>query len=290
VLPNRFDGLPNSPEIQRRPALRPSGALRLMAVLAHPDDESLAIGGTLARYAAEGVETYVVCATRGERGWRGAPDLYPGPDALGRIRERELRAAAAVLGATRVNFLDYIDGELDDAHPDEVIEKIVALLREVRPQVVVTFGPDGIYGHPDHIAISQLTTAAVMAAADPEYLRRTGRPHRAAKLYYSAFRQAEIDIYTAAFGAISMEVDSQLRGDVAWPDWAITTHVDAAAYAQQVARAIACHESQLADLRLLQELPPALHERLWGSQTFYRALSFVNGGRAVEGDLFAGLR
>jgi LmbE family N-acetylglucosaminyl deacetylase len=156
--------------------------------------------------------------------------------------------------------------------------------------VVITFGPDGAYGHPDHIAISQLTTAAVMAAADPTYLHRTGRPHRVDKLYYSVFRRAELDSYAAIFGAATMEIDGQLRGDVAWPDWAITTLVDARAYWRHVVRAIACHETQLDDPSRLRELPAALHERLWGSQTFYRALSLVSGGRAVEGDLFAGLR
>src|SRR6187401_166300 len=126
-----------------------------MCVLAHPDDESLGNGGTLARYAAEGVETYLATATRGERGWNGPPDAYPGPEALGRTREAELRAAAAELGLREVSFLDYIDGDLDQADPAEAVGRIGAVLRRVRPHVVITFGPDGAYGHPDHIAICQ---------------------------------------------------------------------------------------------------------------------------------------
>lgn len=86
---------------------------RLLAVLAHPDDESLAIGPTLAKYAATGVETYLVTATRGERGWLGATSAYPGPTALGQLRQQELVAAAATLGLTEVNFLGYCDGEVD---------------------------------------------------------------------------------------------------------------------------------------------------------------------------------
>src|SRR6516164_5976339 len=123
-----------------------SNNLKLMCILAHPDDESLGTGGILAKYAAEGVETYLVTATRGERGWYGKKEDYPGAEELGKIREAELRAAAKVLGIRSVDFLNYIDGELDQAHPTEVIAKIVEHLRHVKPDVVVTFGPDGAYG------------------------------------------------------------------------------------------------------------------------------------------------
>src|SRR3712207_3832534 len=109
--------------------------LKLMCILAHPDDESLGTGGTLAKYAAEGVDTYLVSATRGERGWSGPEQENPGPAALGQMREAELRAAAAVLGVRQVDFLDYIDGDLDRADPAEAIGRIVACLRQVRPQV-----------------------------------------------------------------------------------------------------------------------------------------------------------
>jgi LmbE family N-acetylglucosaminyl deacetylase len=130
-----------------------SNNLRLLAVLAHPDDESLGNGGMLARYAAEGVETYLITATRGEQGWFGDPAANPGPEALGRIRETELRAAVRVLGIREVTFLDYLDGELDLADRDEVVAKIAAEVRRIQPDVVVTFDPAGLYGHPDHIAI-----------------------------------------------------------------------------------------------------------------------------------------
>jgi len=97
--------------------------LRLMAILAHPDDECLGNGGMLARYASEGIETHLVTATRGERGWFGKESDNPGLGALGKIREAELFAAAEVLGIQSVSFLDYIDGELDAAHPAEAIAK-----------------------------------------------------------------------------------------------------------------------------------------------------------------------
>ena len=107
--------------------------LKLMAVLAHPDDESLATGGILAKYAASGVQTYLVMATRGERGWFGPVGAYPGSQALGRLREAELRAAAQVLGLREIVFLDYQDGELDQADPAQAVAKIVTQLRRVQP-------------------------------------------------------------------------------------------------------------------------------------------------------------
>lgn len=103
--------------------------LRLMCILAHPDDESLGNGGMLAKYASEGVETYLITATRGERGWTGSERDYPGLEALGKRREAELLAAASVLGIRQVEFLDYLDGDLDQAPAAEAVAKIVGHLR-----------------------------------------------------------------------------------------------------------------------------------------------------------------
>jgi LmbE family N-acetylglucosaminyl deacetylase len=262
---------------------------RLLCVLAHPDDESLGTGGILARYAAEGVATSLLIATRGERGWPGNPDEYPGPDALGCLREAEVRAAAAALNVRDLAFLGYLDGDLDRADQAEAIGQIVAQLRRVRPQVVVTFSPDGSTGHPDHIAISQLTTAAVVCAADASYCPATLPPHRVAKLYYMVESHAKAEAYRAIFGDVAMTVDGVRRTAPDWPDWAITTRIDATAHWQQVYRAIGCHQTQLANDAALARLPAAQHRYLWGHQEYYRAFSLVNGGREVEDDLFAGL-
>jgi len=264
--------------------------LKLMGVLAHPDDESLGIGGTLAKYANERVTTYLVTATRGERGWAGAEADYPGPEALGRLRVAELAAAAQILGVQPVIILDYRDGELAQAEPAEVVSKLVTHLRRIRPHVVVTFDPFGGYGHPDHIAISQLATAAVVAAADPNYHNDAGwPPHRVSKLYFRVVTQTEAAAYQAAFGELVMEIDGAKRSFVAWPDWAITTWLDTSAYRQQVWQAVVCHQSQLPNYQVLQELPDDHHSHLWGTQTYYRAFSLVNGGGQPETDLFAGL-
>src|SRR5690242_15593916 len=175
--------------------------LKLMAVLAHPDDECLGNGGILAKYAAEGIETYLVTATRGERGWFGSERDNPGLEALGRIRETELHAAAEVLGIRHVDFLDYIDGDLDAVNPSEAVAKIAGHLRRVKPQVVVTFGQYGGYGHPDHIAISQFTTAAIVRAADPNWTDHSGlAPHCVSKLYYMAETEQLFAVYQSVFG------------------------------------------------------------------------------------------
>lgn len=265
--------------------------LKLMCVLAHPDDESLGTGALLAKYAAEGVETYLVTATRGERGWFGPQADYPGLTALGKIRESELWAAAKVLGLREVAFLDYVDGELDQANPTEVIGQIVAHLRRVKPHVVVTFDPFGAYGHPDHIAICQFTTAAVAAAANPAYLGTTASPaHQVSKLYYLVETEEALTLYENVFGELVMQVDGVERRGPAWEAWAVTTHLDTSAYWRQVWAAVACHRSQLPGYQALAELPEDEHQRLWGRPALYRALSLVNGGRIVERDLFAGLR
>jgi LmbE family N-acetylglucosaminyl deacetylase len=269
--------------------------LKLMCVLAHPDDESFGMGGMLAHSAAEGVATYLVTATGGELGWSGDPADNPGPAALRELRRHELGAAAEVLGIREVSFLGYQDGELDQAEPGTAIAQIAAHIRRVRPQVVVTFDPFGVYGHPDHIAISQLTTAAVVAAAaqstpEDEAGLESGPPHQVAKLYYLSFTPELLAAYESAMGDLAMGVDGQNRAAVGWAPWSITAQIDATDYWQQVQRAVECHRSQLPRDGRLQRLSEAQQRALWSRQTFYRAYSFVNSGRKLETDLFAGLR
>lgn len=263
--------------------------MRLMAVLAHPDDESLGVGGSLAHYAAQGVETFVVTATRGERGRYFDNSARPSDDEVGAVRERELRAAARELNISEVSLLDYRDSELDAADPAQAIGRIVAQLRRVRPQVVVTFSQDGAYGHPDHIAISQLTVAAVVAAADAAY-ETDAAPHRVAKLYYFAWPRSLWDLYQRVFKKLVSKVDGIERQVNPWPEWMLTTRVDARPHWAKVWRAIQCHETQMAIYRQLGALTPEQHATLWGDQYFYRVFSFVNGGRRTEHDLFEGLR
>jgi len=267
--------------------------LRLLAVLAHPDDESLGLGGTLARYGGEGVETFVITATRGDRGrFKGIPPGspgHPGSAALAEIRERELRAAARELGVRELSILGYGDGVLDQVDSREAITTVAGHMRRIRPQVVLTFGPEGAYGHPDHIAIGQFATAAIVVAADPEWASPE-RPHAVSKLYCMAATQREWDAYQESFKKLVSVVDGVEREAHPWPDWAVTTQIDTREQWPQVWRAVSCHESQIGGYAKLNDLPPALHEAIWGGQTYYRIFSTVNGGRDRETDLFEGLR
>lgn len=127
----------------------------LMVILAHPDDESFPMGGTLAKAAAAGHRVHLVTATRGEA---GIPGKTTAETAV--IREAELRRACGELGVQQLTFLDYRDGQLATIPDRSGRDRLLALMRQTRPDVVVTFGPDGISGHPDHIAINRWTTAA----------------------------------------------------------------------------------------------------------------------------------
>lgn len=267
-------------------------ALRLLVVFAHPDDESMGMGGTLARYAAEGVETYLVCATRGEKGWFGPEGEDPGLHALGQLRTMELESAVHELGMKGLFFLDYVDGEVDQADPVEAIAKIVTHIRRVMPQVVVTFPPDGNYGHPDHIAIGQLTSAAIVCAADADYRDSENfAPYRVSKLYYMVDSENFISLVTPFVGDITFPVDDQLRSEIAWKEWMITTRIDMAEYCHAAWRAVQCHQSQLPSLGLLAEMQEDAGITVLAMQgSFYRAFSLVNGGRKTENDLFEGIR
>ena len=265
--------------------------LKLLAILAHPDDESLGVGSTLAKYADEGVETYLICATKGERGWTGEEKDDPGEIEMGRIRERELLCAAKVLGIREVHFLGYIDGELDRADAREAADKISTLIRRIRPQVAMTFGPDGAYGHPDHIAISQYATEACLSAADSSRLGPQDLPsHRVSKFYYFVNDQELKDNYLHVFPDLGMDVDGVRRLMTAWDDWMLTTRIDGSAYWKTALRAVSCHESQVAAYGALKELSEATSISLWGKRAYYRVFSSVNGGRVQETDLFEGLR
>jgi len=268
--------------------------LRLLCVFAHPDDESMGMGPTLAKYAAEGVEIHLVCATRGERGWFGPEEQNPGLVALGQLREKELEAAVQVLTVKGLYFLDYVDGEVDQAAPDEAIGKIASHIRRIMPHVVVTFPPDGNYGHPDHIAVGQFTSAAAVCAADASYRDFDGlAPHRVSKLYYMVDSESFIDLVAPFVGDMTFPVDNHSRGEVAWKDWMITTRIEMAdaAACRTAWLAIRCHQSQLPSLGLLAEMHEDAAVAVLAMQgTFYRAFSLVNGGRRIEQDLFEGLR
>lgn len=170
---------------------------RLLAVLAHPDDETFGLGGTLALCARRGVETYLVCATWGELG--EAPEGLRGFASIAEMREAELRCASRVLGLKEVRFLGYRDsgmaGSCENAHPDntanapleEIAAKIARHIREIRPQVIITSDPSGGYGHPDHIAVQRATLEAFHMAGDARVELDGLAPYAPQRLYYHTF-------------------------------------------------------------------------------------------------------
>jgi LmbE family N-acetylglucosaminyl deacetylase len=168
---------------------------RILGVFAHPDDESFCAGGTLAKYAEAGAEIMVVSATRGDAGQirdaRAATRRT-----LGQVRERELRLACERLGIQHTVCLDYGDGTLKDVAPQALTRDVTRIVREFKPDSVITFGPDGGYGHPDHIAIGAATTAACAlagnTAAFPEQIEIGLAPHTPAALYHSHFPRSRM--------------------------------------------------------------------------------------------------
>jgi len=168
---------------------------RILGVFAHPDDESFCAGGTLAKYAEAGAEIMVVSATRGDAGQiRDARAATRGT--LGPVREQELRRAADRLGIQHARCLDYGDGTLKDVEPEALTRDVTQIVREFKPDVVLTFGPDGGYGHPDHIAIGAATTTACALAGDPaafpEQLATGLAPHTPAAVYHSYFPRSRM--------------------------------------------------------------------------------------------------
>jgi len=263
----------------------------LMAVFAHPDDESFGVGGTLARYAAQGVTISLICATRGEAGEISDPSLAT-PERLGQVREAELREACRILGVKHLRFLDYRDGKLARCDFQEAVGKVVRAMRELRPQVVVTFGPEGVYGHPDHVAAHRLATAAFHASGDgaryPEQLQEGLRPHSPQKLYYVAPPRRRFEAfrrYLAETGLATPLPDVDM-GRFGVPDEAITATLDIADYLAVKLAAIRSHRTQVSPRDPFTAMPPEVVAQFFKQEHFARAVPPPGEG---EADLFAGL-
>jgi LmbE family N-acetylglucosaminyl deacetylase len=251
----------------------------LLAVFAHPDDESLACGGLLARCAELGAEVSLLCVTRGEHGPQ--EDRTPGStrDALGEVRSQELRAAADVLGVANLLVLDYEDGMLPWVDAAELEADIAGAIRRIHPEVVVTFGEDGLYGHPDHVAVHERTTAAVAAlGADAPALYFVTIPPGAMR---AVVRHA------AAVAARGGDPSPRQILGIADPDAfgalaaTPTLVVAAGGFAARKLAAIRCHRTQLANdaLALIGDGDAA---RLLGTEHFHRAAVGARGETFIE--------
>jgi LmbE family N-acetylglucosaminyl deacetylase len=233
----------------------------LLAVLAHPDDETFGMGGTLALYARRGDDVYLVCATRGEVGTVD-PEHMRHFKSIAELRESELRCAAEHLGLKQVFFLDYRDSGMpntpDNQHPDaqvahsveEVAGKVVKYIRELKPDAVITFDPIGGYRHPDHIHIHQATVLAFEKADDPSFHPESGAPFKPRFLYYQVFPKQFLRWMTRLMPFVGMDprrfgrnrdVDLKSLVDVDFP---VHVRVDTRSVSDVAMAASLCHASQ----------------------------------------------
>ncbi len=241
---------------------------RILGIFAHPDDEGM-MSGALLEYSTCDVETGLVCATHGEVGEIADPALAT-PENLGEVREGEMRAAAEVLGVHNLWFLG-------------------GIIRQFRPQVMVTFDETGGYGHPDHIAIYRHTTSAFYAAADAAQYPEFGPAHMVSKLYYSAFprsfvRQIGEWMQSQKYEGSFKNLDPEKLGI---PDELISVRLDVERWLETKARSWSMHRTQMNPNNPIAQLPEEIQRR-WRRYEYYQlAASRVGSDVEGENDLFA---
>ena len=254
----------------------------LLGVFAHPDDEAYSVAGSLAKHTDEGIPATLLCFTRGEAG-----QIRDGSDAtretLGEVREGELRAACRIVGVTDVRIVGTADGGTQA--DEEGVSKIVAAIEELRPRVVVTMEPHGVTRHPDHIAVSKMTTDAFHAARE----RTKGTyPER---LYYSAFPKTAFEAFGAELSKRGVppftSPDDPLAVQPA-PDESLACIVDVSAWVPRKADALRAHDTQ--SMEVIAWLPEDMLTLFLGVEAFQRPFPETIEGGAAEADLFAAFR
>ncbi|MFA9406367.1 MAG: PIG-L family deacetylase [Anaerolineales bacterium] len=272
----------------------------MLVVFAHPDDEAFATGGTLAKYASAGVRTTLVCATRGEVGEISDPVLAT-PNTLPSVREQELLCSAETLGIEEVVFLGYRDsgmiGTPDNEHPDafilaneeEVIARLVGIMRQVKPQIVLTFEPNGGYGHPDHIAIHNHTVSAFHKAAQEDYGVELGGAWRSDRLIYTAIPKSffvDMRSRLQGLGEDTSDLDRFDETGFVWPDDQVDVEVDVSDVVDRKWSALQCHQTQFGPDNLFRRLPDEDAKALMSREYF--AIAWPEISREEPGsDLFA---
>ena len=275
---------------------------KLLAVLAHPDDESFGLGGTLALYAQKGYDTSYICATRGEAGTVDAEHLNGFKDTA-ELRTKELSCAAQTLGLKSFFFLGYRDsgmpGSDDNKHPDaqinhsldEVAGRVVKYIRELRPDVVLTFDPIGGYKHPDHIHIHKATVLAFEKADDASFHPEAGMPFKPRALYFYIFPRGLLRAMTRIMPFLGINPRKYGRNkDVdlkELTDYDFPTHVkiDIRSVAEIKRQAAACHASQ-GGMQMRRGLMGLIGKLYDGSEYYMQAYPPVNGSVKIADDLF----
>jgi N-acetyl-1-D-myo-inositol-2-amino-2-deoxy-alpha-D-glucopyranoside deacetylase len=275
----------------------------LLAVLAHPDDESFGMGGTLALYAARGVEVHLVCATRGEVG-EVSPELMKGFSSIAERREAELRCAAGVLGLAGVHFLDYRDsgmpGSEDNTHPqalaaqplEDVAAQVVRWIRELKPQVVLTFDPIGGYRHPDHVAIHLATVRAFELAGNPDFPTESLPAFAPGILFFHKMPNGLLKFAVKVLPLLGKDPHKfGSNGDIdlvpiAEVDFPTNARIDIRSVLKKKEQAGACHASQGGG-RMGGGMISFLMRLFNGTESFMRAYPPVRDGEKAAKDLFA---
>lgn len=274
---------------------------RLLGVYAHPDDEG-GVTGAMLHYSTLGIEPGLVYATRGEVGEISDPALAT-PENLGEVREGEMRAAAEVLGVHNLWFLGYRDSgmagtpenqdprSLAQANAAEVVGKLVAIIRQFRPQVMVTFDETGGYGHPDHIAIYRHTTSAFYAAADAVQYPEHGPAHLVSKLYYSAFPRSFIRQIGEWMRSQNPDYQGSFRGldpeKLGMPDELITVRLNVEPWLDTKNGSWSMHRTQINPNNPMFQLPEEVQRKWRGHEYFQLAATRVGPDVEGENDLFA---
>jgi mycothiol S-conjugate amidase len=280
----------------------------LLAVHAHPDDESSKGAGTLARYADEGVRTVVVTCTGGEAGEILNPAMdQPGNlERMPELRRQELARALGILNVTRHYFLGYRDSGMPDTewnhHPDcfaradldEAVGRLVEIIRRERPQVLLTYDESGGYPHPDHIRTHEVSVAAFDAAGDPERYPRAGAPFQPSKLYHHAYSRRRLETLHRA--ALERGIDSpygewlERWDEEGWelPEPVITTQIDVAKWVPQARDALLAHATQIDPNGSWFAVPDEVVAQVYPWEDYTLARSLVATSNP-ESDLFAGV-
>jgi len=265
----------------------------LLAVFAHPDDEAFSIGGTLTRYASEGCDVYLVTATRGEAGQIADPALASAAN-LPYVREQELRCACEVYGIHPPLFLDYIDGQLAVVNQGQAVGKLVRIIRQLRPHVLITYGPDGIYGHYDHIAVHRWASIAFDLAADPQCFPERSptacAPHQIGKLYWSVAPDELVAMMSHDGKPASVMMDGVPFAMIGYPRERITTWVDISRHLDAKLRGLLCHATQFDARNAGEEERRMLENPQFQREPFILARSMLAPEPGIESDLLAGLR
>lgn len=275
---------------------------RLLAVFAHPDDES-AFAGTMAHYASQGAEVALACATRGEAGEISDPSLAT-PKNLGQKRESELRCSCDAIGISQLYLLGYCDSGMVDtpenerptafiqADPDDVRCKLVKLMREFKPHVVMTFEPNGWYGHPDHIAAGRYTTEAFELAGQASVFPEAGPPWVSQRLYHAAFLRSRFKLMADYANEQGIELPGfdQLLDEEEDPLETLITHrLDVDAYYGIKEASRLCHQTQFGDDHLFSKMPAEIMQAMGQCEDFIQVYPKLAPEAEPITDLFAGL-